>query len=142
MAAGLLAYDQQGIKLASRRSDLLRLGAAHGYMVVVPGCRAMPVVSKLVNFGTKIESNKDHQRFPCDLPALMTTSLAAEPLLVHILDQTKDGFGLRVPLFLPSGAIVSIHLPYSIAEAEVRYCVKVGNEFGVGVNVRRILTKQ
>lgn len=85
---------------------------------------------------------RTHQRFPRDLPALMTTSLAPEPLLVHILDEAKDGFGLRVPLFLPPGAIVSIHLPYSIAEAEVRYCVKVGDEFGVGVNVRRIFTKQ
>ena len=83
-----------------------------------------------------------HQRFPCALPALMTTSLAPEPLLVYILDEAKDGFGLRVPLFLPSGAIVSIHLPYSIAEAEVRYCVKVGDEFGVGVNVRQVLKKQ
>ena len=82
-----------------------------------------------------------HQRFPCDLPALMTTSLAPGSLLVHILDEAKDGFGLRVPLFLPSGANVNIHLPYSIVEAEVRYCVKVGNEFGVGVNVRRIITK-
>jgi len=85
---------------------------------------------------------RTHQRFPCALPAQMTTSLAPEPLLIHILDEAKDGFGLRVPLFLPSGAIISIHLPYSVAEAEVRYCVKVGNEFGVGVNVRRIFTKQ
>ena len=85
---------------------------------------------------------RTHQRFPRDLPARMTTSFAAESLLVHILDEAKDGFGLRVPLFLPSGAIVSIHLPYSVAEAEVRYCVKVGNEFGVGVYVRRIFAKQ
>jgi hypothetical protein len=85
---------------------------------------------------------RTHQRFPCDLPALMTTSLAPEPLLVHIVDGAKDGFGLRVPLFLPSGAIVSIHLPCSIAEVEVRYCVKVGTEFGVGVFVRRIFPKQ
>jgi hypothetical protein len=91
---------------------------------------------------TGLGDRRAHQRFPCDLPAIMTTSLAPEPLLVHILDQAKDGFGLRVPLFLPSGAIVRIHLPYSIAEAEVRYCVQVGNEFGVGVNVQRILTKQ
>lgn len=91
---------------------------------------------------TQSRERRTHERFPCDLPALMTTSLAPEPLLVHILDSAKEGFGLRVPLFLPSGAIVSIHLPYSIAEAEVRYCVKVGNEFGVGVLVRRIITKQ
>jgi len=85
---------------------------------------------------------RTHQRFPCDLPALMTTSLAPETFLVHILDEAKDGFGLRVQLFLPPGAIVSIHLPLSIAEAQVRYCVKVGNEFGVGVCVRRIFAKQ
>jgi hypothetical protein len=90
----------------------------------------------------RIGERRAHQRFPCDLPALMSTSLSPEPLLVHILDQAKDGFGLRVPLFLPSGAIVSIHLPYSVAEAEVRYCVKVGNEFGVGVYVRRVYTRQ
>lgn len=84
---------------------------------------------------------RNHQRFPCDLPALMTTSHAPEPFVVHILDQAKHGFGLRVPLFLPLGAEVSIHLPCSIAEAEVCYCVKVGDEFGVGVNVRRIVSK-
>lgn len=88
------------------------------------------------------DERRTHQRFPCDLPAQMTTSFAPEALLVHILDEAKDGYGLRVPLFLPSGAIVRIHLPYSIAEAEVRYCVRVGNEFGVGVYVRRIFTKQ
>jgi hypothetical protein len=91
---------------------------------------------------TRPGERRAHQRFPCDLPAQMTTSLAPEPVLVHILDQAKDGFGLRVPLFLPAGSIVSIHLPYSIAEAEVCYCIKVGNEFGLGVNVRRVLTKQ
>ena len=91
---------------------------------------------------TRVGERRAHQRFPCDLPALMTTSLSPEPFLVHILDEAKDGFGLRVPLFLPSGAIVRIHLPCSIAEAEVRYCVKVGNEFGVGVTVLRVLTKQ
>lgn len=72
----------------------------------------------------------------------MTTALAPEPFLVHILDEAKDGFGLRVPLFLSPGAIVSIHLPFSIAEAEVRYCIRVGNEFGVGVSVRRIFRIQ
>jgi hypothetical protein len=87
------------------------------------------------------EERRTHQRFPCHLPALMTTSLAPESLLVHILDEAKDGFGLRVPIFLPPGAIVSIHLPFSIAEAEVRYCVEVGTEFGVGVNVRRVFPK-
>jgi hypothetical protein len=96
--------------------------------------------SKKKNIGRG--ERRAHQRFPCDLTALMTTSLAPESLLVHIMDEAKDGFGLRVPLFLPPGAIVSIYLPYSIVEAEVRYCVKVGNEFGVGVNVLRIFTKQ
>lgn len=102
----------------------------------------MMQVSEAKQKSIQRRDRRTHQRFPCDLPALMTTSLAPEPLSVYILDSAKDGFGLRVPLFLPSGAIISIHLPYSIAEAEVRYCVKVGNEFGVGVFVRRIFTKQ
>jgi hypothetical protein len=85
---------------------------------------------------------RSHKRFPCSCPALMTTPLVAQMLPVKILDVAKDGFGLRVPIFLPPGAIVIIHLPYSMHEAQVRHCVKIGSEFGVGVYVRRIVAKQ
>jgi predicted dehydrogenase len=82
---------------------------------------------------------RTYERFPCNRPALMTTPLGL--FAIHILDVAKDGFGLRVPKFLPPGARVKIHLPYSVAEAEVRYCIQVGSEFGAGVYVRRIVSK-
>jgi hypothetical protein len=84
---------------------------------------------------------RGHPRFACDHPALMTTSLNPEPVPVRIRNISKGGLGLRVPVFLPLGVEVHVHLKQSVAHAAVCYCVRVGNEFHAGMEVGKIEPK-
>jgi hypothetical protein len=91
---------------------------------------------------TDLDERRDNPRFICNRPAFMTTTAGSEHLPVLITDVGRDGFGLRVPIFIAPGGVIQIHLTSSIAVAEVRYCVEFGPAFAVGVNVRQFVAKQ
>jgi hypothetical protein len=59
---------------------------------------------------------------------------------VLILDVSKNGMRLEAPERLEPGTVVQIRLSKSssIITAEVRYCLSVGDAFGVGVEIQDV----
>jgi hypothetical protein len=54
---------------------------------------------------------------------------------VHILDMSAGGLKLHASMCVDPGTIVQIRLRASLVTGEVRYCLPVGSEFHVGVQL-------
>lgn len=61
---------------------------------------------------------------------------------VELVDESAGGFGIKSPIFMPSGAICHLHPHGVIALAEVgrvARCTKHGDEYDVGlISVKRM----
>ena len=67
--------------------------------------------------------------------------LSAVRTNVHVLDGSKGGMKLSVSEALQPGTVVQIRLKDTFTLAEVRYCVKVGTKFHVGVRLQDVFSK-
>jgi len=79
-------------------------------------------------------------RIPTDDPASLKAlnPLSQSRLDIRIVDTSKHGFKVRVPEYVEPGTIVQIRLRNQIALAEVRYCLSVGTEFHIGVEIQDV----
>ena len=65
----------------------------------------------------------------------------SESLPARILNVSKDGLKVEVSQLLEAGMTVQIVLERSIAIAEVRYCIRAGEAYHVGVSIQDVFTK-
>jgi hypothetical protein len=87
------------------------------------------------------DKRKD-RRISTDDSALLRvlSPLSFDKLEVRILDVSRGGLKVQVPISLSIGTIVQIPLRKTVAFGEVRYCIPAGNEFHAGVQVHDSLT--
>jgi hypothetical protein len=103
-----------------------------------------------VSSQTQAEERRHCPRIPADQSASMrlVDSWSQTRREIRVLDISKRGLKLRVPTFLDRGTLMQIHLqglesaglsPESLlAVGEVRYCLKTGQAFQVGVRFREV----
>lgn len=60
----------------------------------------------------------------------------SDPLAARILDVSRDGLKVEVPQFLDPGTTVQILMDASIVIAEIRYCVRAGAAYHIGVLIQ------
>jgi len=84
--------------------------------------------------------NRTSPRLPTDDPAVMTVLRPerSSHMETTVLDASKEGLKLRVPLELLRGAIVQVHVRDLFILAEVRYCRPVGATFYAGVLIQDV----
>ena len=61
--------------------------------------------------------------------------LLEEALAVQMLDWSADGLSLRTALALSAGTLVQVRFKDSVVLGEVRYCVRSGDAFKIGVRI-------
>lgn len=82
-------------------------------------------------------------RVPTDEPAFMRvlSPLSPSRLEVRLLNFSKGGLMLQVPEAVSRGALVQVHVKKLIVLAEVRYCIPVGRQYHIGVQIRSVFSR-
>jgi hypothetical protein len=77
------------------------------------------------------------QRIPANEAAWcrVLNPLLEKVLKVQILDRSTDGLSVRAARSLLAGTLVQVRLEDSIVLGEVRYCVRAGDAFRVGIRI-------
>ena len=83
------------------------------------------------------EARRSEARLPNDEGAVITVLQAdLHPRLeCHVLDRSKTGMRLGLPVALEPGALIQIRQQVAITMAEVRYCVPVGDSFHISARI-------
>ena len=103
-------------------------------------------ISELRELGRLQRGNATEKRREHRIPAADQASMKMvypEPghrLDIKVIDVSRSGLKLCVPRFVAPGAVVQIQLPNLIATAEVRYCVRAGDEFHAGVEIQDVFS--
>jgi hypothetical protein len=95
----------------------------------------------LVQLQRETDSMRAAHRIPTDDPA--TVQAVNPPSLdqwaVRIRDVSTGGMGLRTPKPINRGTQVIVRRGTLAASGEVRYCIRVGEMFHVGIRVQEII---
>jgi hypothetical protein len=80
------------------------------------------------------------RRVATDDPAVLTVldPRQSRRTRMRIVDASKDGLKLLVPIELVRGAVVQIHVRDLFIMAEVRYCLSAGPTFQIGVQIQDV----
>ena len=80
------------------------------------------------------------RRVATDDPAVLTVldPRQSRRIKMRIVDASKEGLKLLVPIELVRGAVVQIHVRDLFIMAEVRYCLPAGPTFQVGVQIQDV----
>jgi len=57
------------------------------------------------------------------------------------MDVSRNGLKLRTPQFVARGAMVQVLIEEAIILGEVRYCIPVEGEFGMGIQILDLIRK-
>jgi hypothetical protein len=80
---------------------------------------------------------RSETRLPIDDPAIVTIlQVASHPHLeCRILETSKSGLRLGLPVPLEPGVLIQIRQKATITMAEVRYCIPAGGGFHIGARI-------
>jgi hypothetical protein len=77
------------------------------------------------------------QRIPANEHAWcrVLNPLLEKALKVQMLDRSMDGLSVRTARSLSAGTLVQVRLKDSLVLGEVRYCVREGDAFRIGIRI-------
>jgi len=80
---------------------------------------------------------RSETRFPADDSAIVTIlqGVSHPRLECRILNTSKDGLHLRLPVPIEPGALIQVRQKGAITMAEVRYCIPAGSGFHIGARI-------
>src|SRR5712691_7490467 len=100
-------------------------------------------ISQLAELGRLQVGDRERRHEP-RIPAAESASMKmvypspADRMDINVVNVSKGGLQLRVPEFLAPGVVIQILLKSLIMTAEVRYCLRVEDEFHAGVEIQDI----
>ena len=94
--------------------------------------------SRLEKLSARLE-RRSHARTSTDQPATVTVVRpSAKPMSGQVIEVSEGGLKLSVSEAMEPGALVQVRLANKFVLAEVRYCLRQGHEFHVGIETKDV----
>jgi hypothetical protein len=74
-------------------------------------------------------------RLPVDFPAIVTPRGSEDSMRARILDMSKSGLGLAVPVELPVGCEVTVEFAHGTVFGKIRHCAPAAGFFRAGLSL-------
>jgi len=88
---------------------------------------------------SEVRERRRHVRVPTDRPAsIRVVHASLKPLACRVFDASGGGLKLKVSIPLEPGTLVHVRLAKTFIMAEVRYCLRKGREFHVGLETKDV----